>query len=75
MTYQERISTPLKPGDRIVLKANYGYHNFSDGRDIFQRANHNINGIVRHFINFTEVWIDLETGDYIKTGTGSLYSP
>ena len=55
------------PGKQVTLLRGSGYHDLTNGIDSFHRSQMNINGKIRHFISYIEIYVDLFDGRYIKT--------
>lgn len=59
-------------GKKVTIRAGSGFHDFTHGIDSFERTNIDLFGKIRTLVDFSQVWIDLEDGRYVKTIWGVL---
>ncbi len=67
MESQFEIDKKTLPGKTVTLLRGHGYHNLTNGIDSFHRSTMNINGKIKHFVSYVEIYVDLHDGRYIKT--------
>ncbi len=65
----------MKKGDKVTIKAGHGYHDFTDGIDDFKRTKEPLTGIIKDVISYSQIWVKLDNGHYVRVTGDSLQKP